>query len=313
MLSNIPNYLSPLERELVFTWVNKSIIPNWALKNFDLDQFYTKPQIARYCLSSFFTMLKRSKVDLTKYTFIEPSAGSGSFLEILPEKRIGIDIDPKNKGILKKDFLSWKPKEKRVICVGNPPFGYRGWLAIKFLNHCAIFSDYVGFILPMSFQSEVKGSPRLRIKGMKLIYSEKLPRGAFKNTEGQTIKMNTLWQVWKKGKNNELNFKLNDLSEFVDVFTVDNRKERLCGQHKMKKADFFLQRTFYDEPPRITKVFSNVKYTCGYGFILKKQKNKIKKIIEQTDWKKYSSLTTHNCHHIGIFHIKKRLCSNNEL
>ncbi|MCZ0932377.1 MAG: hypothetical protein OXJ52_04395 [Oligoflexia bacterium] len=98
-----------------------------------------------------------------------------------------------------KDFLSWKPKNKKYVCIGNPPFGYRAWLAIKFLNHCSIFSDYVGFILPMSFQSEVRGSPKLRIKGMKLIHSEKLPNDSFENIDDQTMKMNTLWQVWEKG------------------------------------------------------------------------------------------------------------------
>ena len=305
------NYHSLKERNLLISWKERKIIPTWALKNFDLDQFYTKPKIARYCLASFITILKNKNVKLDEYTFIEPSAGNGSFFKILPKKKIGLDIDPKAKGIIKQDFLSWQPQGEKYICIGNPPFGYRAWLAIKFLNHCAIFSDYVGFILPMSFQSEVRGSPKLRIKEMQLIHSEKLPMGSFANAQGQTMKMNTLWQIWKKGENQKV--KLKDLSTFVDIFTVDNRKERLCGQTKMKKADFFLQRTFYDVPPSIVHCFSKVKYTCGYGFIIKRDKAKIKRIIENTNWIKYSNLTTHNCHHISIFHIQKRLCDSNEL
>ncbi len=303
--------LSSVEKKLVFSWQDKGLIPDWALKHFDLDQIYTKPHIAQYCLKSFLKILKQKKINLNQYLFVEPSAGKGSFFNILPYKKIGLDIDPKAKGIIKKDFLTWQPENKKYICIGNPPFGYRAWLAIKFLNHCSAFSDYVGFILPMSFQSEVRGAPKLRIKGMKLIHSEKLPNDAFENTDNQTLKMNTLWQVWEKGINKKI--ELRDLSPYVDLFTIDNRKERLCGQEKMKKADFFLQRTFYDKPPKIVQCFSKVKYVCGYGFILKKHKTKIKKIIQQTNWKQYSNLTTHNCHHISLFHIKKRLCDSNEL
>ena len=300
--------LSSIEKKLIYSWQEKEIIPDWALKNFELDQIYTKLKIASYCFKSFLNILKHKKLDVKKYTFVEPSAGNGSFFNILPNKKIGLDIDPKAKGILKKDFLSWKPKNKKYMCIGNPPFGYRAWLAIKFLNHCSTFSDYVGFILPMSFQSEVRGSPKLRIKGLKLIHSEKLPIDSFENINGKIMKMNTLWQIWEKGENKKVILK--DLSEFVDLFTIDNRSERLCGQSKMKKADFFLQRTFYDDPPKIVNCFSKVKYVCGYGFIIKKQKPKIKKIIEETDWKEYSNLTTHNCRHISIFHIKKRLCDS---
>ena len=43
----------------------------------------------------------------------------------------------------------------------------------------------------------------------------------------------------------------------------------------MDKADFFIQRTFYNEAPKLVKNFSDVKYTCGYGIILKKKKKKL--------------------------------------
>ncbi len=294
------------EERLLAVWKKEKIIPDWALKHFDLDQFYTKPDIARYCFNSMIAFLKKRKVKLSSYVFLEPSAGRGDFLKLFPRKSLGMDVDPKGKGIIKRDFLTWQgAKGSRYICLGNPPFGYRGWLAIKFLNHSAIFSDYVGFILPMSFQSEVRGSPKLRIKGLRLAHSEKLPNGVFENSSGKTVKLNTLWQIWEKGEN--VKEKLKDLSDQVDIFTVDNRKERLCGQEKMKKADFFLQRTFFTQPPKIVRCFSKVNYTCGYGFILKKNKTKIKQIIKNANWKNYSHVTTHNCHHISIYHIKKRL------
>ena len=294
------------KQSLLKIWKKENIIPRWALKHFELDQFYTKPETAKYCFNSMMGFLKKRKVKLDNYIFLEPSAGRGDFLTLFPKQKLGMDVDPKGKGIIQRDFLTWRhSKKKKYICLGNPPFGYRGWLAIKFLNHSAVFADYAGFILPMSFQSEVKGSPKLRIRGMKLAYSEKLPGGIFENALGKTMKLNTLWQIWEKGEFKKE--KLKDLFDYVDIFTVDNRKERLCGQKKMKKADFFLQRTFFTTPPQIVSCFSKVSYTCGYGFILKKNKMKIKKIIQETNWKAYSNKTTHNCHHISIYHIKKRL------
>ena len=60
------------------------------------DQFYTKPNIAEYCLKKFQKVADDIGVNLGKYTFIEPSAGCGCFYQFLPKnRRIGIDIEPK--------------------------------------------------------------------------------------------------------------------------------------------------------------------------------------------------------------------------
>jgi hypothetical protein len=102
------------------------------------------------------------------YTFIEPSAGNGSFLKILPiNRRIGFDIEPKFIEIIEQDYLEWSPCEnKKYIVIG----GLRGQLALKFINHSSKFADYVCFILPQ----DGKGVPRKRVIGLNLIHSEKL-------------------------------------------------------------------------------------------------------------------------------------------
>ena len=95
--------------------------------------------------------------------------------------------------------------------------------------------------------------------------------------------------------------------EWVDVFTIDLRKERLCGIEKMKNADFFIQRTYYKEPPKLVDSFSKVKYACGYGIIIKKDRKGIIDVLNNTDWENYCNLATHNCKHINIYHIYKTL------
>tara|TARA_Y100000593_G_scaffold49944_1_gene94147 strand:- start:227 stop:1057 length:831 start_codon:yes stop_codon:yes gene_type:complete len=91
--------------------------------------------------------------------FVEPSAGRGAFLSAMPpNKRIGIDIDMASWGYGKicqeieiQNFFDFIWPEGRTITIGNPPFGRRGKLAMKFLNISAENSDVVAFILPAIF------------------------------------------------------------------------------------------------------------------------------------------------------------------
>lgn len=297
-------------------WINSALIPSWVRgREVSLDQHNTPATVSKYCWESFQKVLKQDKKKIANYQIIEPSAGTGSFYDLLPvNNRIGIDIEKFNgyhDEYIQADFLTWNPKnkEQKYIAIGNPPFGYRGWLALSFLNHAAEFCEYVGFILPMSFQSEGKGSPKHRVPGMTLIHHEVLPDGLFVQSTGDKTSVNTLWQIWKKGDGMKApDYSLCD--EYLELFTVDQRKERLCGAEKMKDCKIFLQRTFYAEPPKLVNDFSKVKYCCGYGFIIKKDKKVIKNIFNNADWVKYSNLATHHCRHISMYHIKQYLLDN---
>lgn len=176
------------------------------------------------------------------------------------------------------------------------------------MNHAAKYADYIGFILPMSFQSEGKGSPKHRVQGANLEKMMYLNNDIFYSPNGKTVKVNSLWQIWKKGENKIETYA--NCDEYIELFTVDNRKERLCGQKKMQIADFFLQRTFYNEQPSLVKDFAQVKYVCGYGMIIKKDLERVVRILKSVDWTKYSNLATHNCRHISMYHIKKALADN---
>lgn len=296
------------------SWKENSNIPTWVnIETVGLDQFFTKTDTALIYYQQLLDFLSKKEVNLNNCVFIEPSAGNGSFFNLLPkDKTIGLDIYPIAEDIIQQDFLSWKlPSEfdsKIKVFIGNPPFGYRGWLALSFMNHAAKFADYIGFILPMSFQSEGKGSPKNRVKGMRLEHSEILPKDCFISPLGKTEKVNALWQIWEKGENIQL--ERPTCKEWVDIFTVDMRKERLCGMEKMNDADFFLQRTFYNYPPKLVKSFSDVKYVCGYGLIFKKEKEHLIKLLNSTDWTNYSNLAAHNCRHISMYHIEKVLTDN---
>lgn len=295
-------------------WATSSRIPNWIRgRTIGLDQYNTLPEVAEYCWSSFKKILLKDKAILKNYRVIEPSAGTGTFYDLLPKNnRIGIDLEKYRSDYIQHDFLTWEPNHtdnRPCVAIGNPPFGYRGWLALAFLNKAAEFCDYVGFILPMSFQSDGKGSPKNRVVGMKLIHTELLMGDIFVKPNGETIQVNTLWQVWKKGNAPALP-DLSQADKYIDLFTVDMRKERLCGIEKMGSCDTFLQRTYFNTPPTLVNSFSKVKYVCGYGIIIKKDKYRIRKILMGVDWNKYSNLATHNCRHISMYHIKQALLDN---
>ena len=112
----------------------------------DLDQYYTKQSVAAKCVLN---------LDLNSYDIIlEPSAGDGSFFNLLPlDKRVGLDLDPKLADIEKKDFFDYEPiSNKKYLVIGNPPFGKNSSLAKKFFNHSAKFADTIAFIVPRTFR-----------------------------------------------------------------------------------------------------------------------------------------------------------------
>lgn len=56
---------------------------------------------------------------------LEPSCGDGAFLNFLPQKTLGIEIDSsviKNKNVLNMDFFEFSLNEKFDTIIGNPPY-----------------------------------------------------------------------------------------------------------------------------------------------------------------------------------------------
>lgn len=291
-------------------WVRNDIAPSWVdLSEVGLDQFFTTQKVAASCYREMIEFLERRGENPKAFHYIEPSAGSGAFFDLMPERqRTGVDVLPIRNEFVREDFLTWAPplaQGRRNLVIGNPPFGYRAWLALAFVNHAAKFADYIGMILPMAFQSDGKGSPKHRVEGMALQASRTLPADSFVDATGRSVKVNALWQIWARGENTSAHRA--SCSDWVELFTVDQRKERLCGQSRMGQADWFLQRTFYKDPPDLVKSFSEVRYVCGYGLIIKKSKREITRYLRNVDWNIYSNLAAHNCRHISMYHIERAL------
>ncbi|MEO9130413.1 MAG: hypothetical protein ABI240_04310 [Sphingomonas sp.] len=112
-----------------------------------LDQFYTLDHVAAWCLQLF-----ARHFDPAMFLMVEPSAGGGAFLKVMPDGTLAFDLEPMHPGILKAEYLTFEIKSDRPIAtVGNPPFGRNANLAIKFFNHAARQSSVIAMILPRSF------------------------------------------------------------------------------------------------------------------------------------------------------------------
>jgi len=158
-----------------------------------LDKFYTIPKISEKCLLSIGSLYKWSEWGLV----IEPSAGNGSFFIRIPiDKKLGIDISPEHKDIIKQDFLTYNPPSGvgKILVVGNPPFGKVSSLAIKFFNHAAEWADVIAFIIPRTFR---RVSIHNKINAyFHLVFDEEIPMVPCSFSPPMMAKC--CFQIWEK-------------------------------------------------------------------------------------------------------------------
>ena len=128
-------------------------MPAIGRKKIEFDQFYTCCQAVKKCLQN---------VSLQKFDcIIEPSAGGGSFLDQIKHPNIiALDINPTAKGIEKCDFLNYELTKnyKKVLIIGNPPFGIRHKLSDAFLlkSFGLPNAKMVAFVLPNTYNKPTK-------------------------------------------------------------------------------------------------------------------------------------------------------------
>lgn len=296
-------------------YVNGNIMKSNS-KNY-FDEYFTKPEISERLYKKTCEIISKYE-NINKYTWIEPSVGDGSFYKLLPKNKIGIDIKETKYDTILSDYLNYELPDKPLIVIGNPPFGHRGVLALKFIEHSEK-AEFVAFILPMFFQSFGKGSIRYRVKNFGLLYEEVLPENSFYiGNKEKDIKC--CFQIWSKNYNNlkkefcwyNQKEKVEPFNNLLKVVTVSLAKNRECGKEWIfnKKANYYLSSTFFKEN-NVVKDFDLVKYKSGIAIIYTTQNigmiKKLDALFKTADWNKYSSIATNGCRHIGKSHIYKLL------
>lgn len=152
-------------------------------------QFFTRPKLAKRYLR-----VLEKHVDLATLQIVEPSAGQGAFLQILPEGTFGCDIESMCADVFTADFLTLDISSNRHLAfVGNPPFGRNAKLAIRFFNHAARQCDVIAFILPRTFRKA--GTINQLNDAFHLLHEELVPPKAF-IFEGRPHSVTTVFQIW---------------------------------------------------------------------------------------------------------------------
>ena len=269
------------------------------------DQFFTPIETAQKCFQIFTDTINTFGEKTSDYQYIEPSAGDGSFLNVLPSDTIALDIEPRHASIISGDYLVWFPNESesenyKYVVFGNPPFGLRGHMALKFINHSYYFADYVCFILPQLFESDGKGVPRKRVKGYNLINSIKLESN-FNEPNGNNIKINTIFQIWSKNHTNPL-FDIKDYSnEKMKIYSMSDGGTVASTRNKnmIGKCDIYIPSTCFGiENMKCYQNFEDLPGKKGYGIVFTDDKKAMINKMLTIEWNKIAFLSTNSAYNL---------------
>jgi len=266
------------------------------------DQFFTPIETAYKCFTIFQKFLQEKGETDDDYTYIEPSAGDGSFLKILPENRtLAIDIEPKGENIETADYLTWiPPPNQKYIVFGNPPFGLRGQLALKFVNHSVSFADYVCFILPQLFESDGKGVPRKRVKGYNLVHSEKLDTSFYEPSQKE-VKVNCIFQIWSKNHTSDKYSIQKTDNDIIKIYSLSDGGTPSTTRNKKMfyNCDMYIPSTcFGKDNMTYYTTFDKLPRRRGYGVVFNKNKEENMEKFKNIIWNDVAFLSTNSAYNI---------------
>ncbi len=287
-----------------FNDLNRLLGNKYQMKNTyrQKDQFYTTKEISEYCYNKTLKILTNLQIDYSDYFFIEPSAGCCNFYNMLPKnKRIGVDIEPKGElanELICSNYLDYLPeKNKKYIVIGNPPFGLRGNLALRFINHSNKFADVVAFILPPLFDSTGKGVPMKRIDSYKLAHSEKLPLNSFEYPDGTKIDIATIFQIWIKIKTENIKLDIKKTCKsIIKVYSLSDGGTPSSTRNKnmLDKCDVYLPSTCFSGMKAYDS-FAELPNKRGYGIVLLQNKDLLRgKFFNVINWNEVAFLSTNS-------------------
>lgn len=234
------------------------------MSKINLDKYYTSSGMVEHCLNVVDNLIN----DYGEV--IEPSAGNGAFSLKIPNC-IAYDIEPEHESIIKHDFLKLElPYKEGRLIIGNPPFGTRNTLSVKFFKHACKMADYIAFILPIS---QYKNNQQMY--EFDLIHSEELPL-----IEYSGVKLLCCFNVYKRPING-INKKPIDY-RLSDVFVGEYRRG---GTYKKPEAFDFAMNTY---GASIGKEVKKLGTFCQENYIIvknEKYKNRVLELMRETDWK----------------------------
>ena len=236
------------------------------MSKINYDKYYTQPELSKYCIDKTFQLIGKENIT----SIIEPSAGNGSFSNQL--NCIAYDIEPESDNIIQQDYLKLDiPYKKNRLIIGNPPYGSKMHLAVKFFKKSVQLGDYISFILPISQLDNI-----VSLYEFDLIYSEDL--GLRKYSNKNIYCCLNIFKRPEKGLNCKPRFKMNDITIIRDA-----KK----GYNDIQDYDI---RMVYWGSGCAGKILNrdDKRYAGEYKIKIHNSllKNKIIEVISNADWKK---------------------------
>ena len=245
------------------------------MSKIELDKYYTPDDLAKYCVEKTKEII--GEKNITEY--LEPSAGAGVFLKYLYKPYLAYDIKPEGDNIVQADYLTLDLEYKKGRCIiGNPPYGTKNTLSVKFYKKSLELGDYIAFILPISQLNNNQ-----QMYEFDLIYSEDLGKKIYSNT-----KLHCCFNIYKRnpnGLNKKPNYKLKD---------VEIKEYRRGKGGKTIPSDYNYDIAICGWG----NVGDKVEYTGQYVKELyikiknAKYRQEVIDLINNTDWKKYMNSIT---------------------
>ena len=203
------NY-KPAQRE------EKNINGNIFNSKVKLDKYYTPLDLAKYCIDKTYEIIGRENIS----EIVEPSAGNGSFSSQI-QGCIAYDIEPEGDDIIKQDYLELELDYKKGrLVIGNPPYGNKNNMALKFYKKSVQICDFISFILPLNQYDN-----NVNYYEFDLIYSEKLENVKFDKLDSR---VNLCFNIYKRREDGLLNtkrlYKFKDFSLYEQVLNSKNPK-----------------------------------------------------------------------------------------
>lgn len=235
-----------------------------------LDKYYTPQNVVEKCIDIIEDAIGFDNIS----EVIEPSAGNGSFLNVLDDRGIpytAYDILPEDSRIIEVDYLDTNLEYlKDRIVLGNPPFGRSMSLARKFYNYSVEHSDYIAFILPISQLNNTSF-----LYKFDLILSKDLGKIVFSDNR----EVHCCFNIYKRpvgSLNKKPNFKLNDVS----IIRQDSSKYEDI-------VNFDLRMCYWGDPTAGKILSEGETYSGEYKIVIHNDKLRaeIVEVLKTTNWK----------------------------
>lgn len=188
-----------------------------------MSQFFTRPETAQWCVDNLMKYLRSAGQNPNSKIYLEPSAGEGVFLDLLPRgtHQIAVEADPRLcvkhpnylyasldtdgfLGMSDDDLGLSRVPTNQVIAIGNPPFsnpkerGRGGIIALDFINHACKYADVVAFIVGCTFRRPL--TINKVDSNFHCVFDENLPSTEKKHflLEGERKSVKCIFQIWQR-------------------------------------------------------------------------------------------------------------------